>query len=421
MLIIEFSLQIIIINTVTIIQHDVHYKGVANLHTNLLKQKLVWIGAVAVLAVLMVFGVAMIGPAAGAAPKELPVALVVLDQPVDQPDGNKLAVGETLKEKMTQQTQLPIKWEIVGSKEEALAGIDEQKYYGALILPADLSAGLLSLQTAAPQPAQLQIYVSEGKNAQVAGTVNMLLQVAMDKVGIQLSTQLLAEIGKHTDAIPVTAAGALIEPFTVSSQIVHPVGANNASGNAPLLLTQMMWLSCLAVSITLFLASQQAVKAGGGHMRIVLTKLVTGLVIVTGATAFLVWMSGSWYGMELSDRTQLWLFLLLAGSAFFLFQTTLLRWIGMPAVPLMVLLFFFSMPVINMAPEMLPAVAKDWLYSWTPLRFVATGLRSVMYFDGTNMNGTYQVLGWLSGICMVVAAASVLKPKKAAPTLDSSM
>jgi hypothetical protein len=49
---------------------------------------------------------------------------------------------------------------------------------------------------------------------------------------------------------------------------------------------------------------------------------------------------------------------------------------------ILVLLMFFSMPVLNMAPEFLSQTTQDWFYSWTPLRFVAVGLREVMYFGG---------------------------------------
>lgn len=58
-----------------------------------LRQKMLWIGALAVLLVLTVFGVAMMGSIVGAKPKSLPVALVVLDQPAALPNGETLAVG----------------------------------------------------------------------------------------------------------------------------------------------------------------------------------------------------------------------------------------------------------------------------------------------------------------------------------------
>jgi len=377
------------------------------------KQKLVLGSAVAVLVVLMVFGLAMMGSVIGAQPKSLPVALVVLDQPVAKPDGQKVAVGEVVKARLLEQTQLPIAWKVLGSEAEALEGMDRQDYYGALVLPADLSGGMLSLQTAAPQTGTIRIYVNEGKNAQVAGTVRTMLQTAMQNVGSMMTKQMIAEIGQKTPQIPAQAVGALLEPFKIDVQSVHPIGSNNANGGAPVMLTQIIWLGSLVVSIMLFLSAQQAIKTGGGRGATVASQLTTGLVWIIASSAFLLWMASAWYGMEIADWGSAWLFLALSGAAFFLLQTALLRWIGMAAIPLLVLLFFFSMPVMNLAPEMLPQASQDWLYSWTPFRFVAGGLRTIMYFDGVGIGDAYQTVGWLAGVSLVIAAASAFKPIKA--------
>ncbi|MFD0696211.1 hypothetical protein ACFQZT_19230 [Paenibacillus sp. GCM10027628] len=109
-------------------------------------------------------------------------------------------------------------------------------------------------------------------------------------------------------------------------------------------------------------------------------------------------MASSWYGMELANAGETWLFLWLAGSAFFLLQSSLLNWIGFPAMPLLVLLMFFSVPLLNMAPEFLTQTTRDWIYSWTPLRFAAGGLREVMYFDGLNTVGSNAFVLW--GVAM---------------------
>ena len=61
-----------------------------------LKQNMLWIGALVVILALSVFGVAMMGSIAGAKPKS-PVALVVLDQPAELPNGEPLAVGDMMK------------------------------------------------------------------------------------------------------------------------------------------------------------------------------------------------------------------------------------------------------------------------------------------------------------------------------------
>lgn len=70
------------------------------------------------------------------------------------------------------------------------------------------------------------------------------------------------------------------------------------------------------------------------------------------------------------------------------------HWIGFRGIPLLILLMFFSMPLLNMAPEFLSQTTRDWIYSWTPLRFAAGGLREVMYFGGLDAVGSNTFVLW---------------------------
>ncbi|MFC5703078.1 YhgE/Pip domain-containing protein [Cohnella faecalis] len=379
----------------------------------LAKQKVLWIGVVGVFVALMIFGAAMMGSVLGAKPKDLPVALVVLDQSAALPDGSALNVGEMVKGKLLGNTQLPIEWKLVGSEEEAREGLDNQKYYGALVLPADLSSGVLSLSTPQPAPATVKILVNEGMNTQAATAVKQVLGQASRALGSELSNQLLGQIGQRTEQLPISTAKALMTPFTTQEEIVHPNGTNNASGNAPGLLTQVMWIGSLVVSIVLFLALQKAVAGGARRGQAVLGQTAIGLVLIAAASGFVVWMASSWYGMQMADAAHVWLVLWLGGSAFFLLQSALLGWIGMPAMGLLVLLMFFSMPVLNMAPEFLPQATQDWLYSWTPLRFVASAIRNAMYFDGVSVGGSNIAVLWsVAGAFLVVLLASAARKTK---------
>ncbi|WP_199617663.1 YhgE/Pip domain-containing protein [Paenibacillus alkalitolerans] len=379
------------------------------------KQRLLWIGIVVVFVVIMIFGLAMMGSALGAKPKDLPVALVVLDQGADLPNGGKLAIGETITSKLLELEDLPVAWEVLDSEEEARKGLDDQSYYGALIIPSDLSSGVLSLQTPDPKPGTVKILVNEGMNVQAAAAVKQILGQVASGVKRELTKQALTMIGQQTQQLPVRAAEALLAPFDVEELIVHPVGENNANGSAPNMLTQIMWLGSMVASIFLFLAAGKEKEKGYGSWAVVSSQTAAGLLTVFAASGFLMWMASSWYGMEIDGLTEAWLFLWLAGTAFFLLQSSLLNWIGFPAVALLVLLLFFSMPVINMAPEFLTETTRDWLYSWTPFRFVTEGLRSIMYFGGTDVAAaSYSVLWWLAGTCFVLLLASGVRKKAAA-------
>ncbi|OOC63987.1 YhgE/Pip domain-containing protein [Paenibacillus ihbetae] len=374
------------------------------------KQKMLWIGALAVLLALTVFGVAMMGSIVGAKPKSLPVALVVLDQPAALPNGETLAVGEKMKGMLEQNTQLPVRWEIVASEAEAREGMDAQQYYGALVLPENLSSGMLTLQSPAPNPAVIHILVNEGMNAQASAVVKQMLGQVLKMAGSELSKQALTMIGAQSELVPVTTAQALLTPFEVREEIVHPVGANHASGNAPGLLTQILWIGCLIISLSLFQALQRTTAVGSSRGIAIVLQGASGLLLVGLASSFLVWMASSWYGMELTNGSGVWLMLWLAGSAFFLLQSTLLNWLGLPAMGILVLLMFFSMPLLNMAPEFLPQATQDWLYSWTPLRFAASALRDVMYFDGSaSATANHTVLWAIAGGFLVLLLASMVK------------
>lgn len=381
----------------------------------LFKQKLLWIGIVVVLLVLSIFGLAMMGSIVGAKPKELPVAIAVLDQPVKLPNGSTLAAGEMVKEKLLGNGQMPVRWIVETSEAAVREGLDEQKYYGALVLPADLSAGLLSLSSATPKPATVQILVNEGMSTPASTAVSQMLQQVMAGVGTGFSQQLLSMAGGNSPTIPVVAATAMLTPIQTQVQLVHPIGANQASGNAPGLLTQIIWIGSLVTAAFLFLAGGQAAAQGAGRFGIAASQLVSGVAVLGLVSGFTVWMASGWYGVTLADAAAVWMFLWLIGAAFFLLQSALLNWIGLPAMALLVLLMFFSMPVLNMPVEFLPQATQDWLYSWSPLRIAASGLRNVLYYGGAQplaSNGA--ILGWIAAGCGLVLLGSGLRPNAGA-------
>ncbi|WP_027086810.1 YhgE/Pip domain-containing protein [Cohnella panacarvi] len=380
----------------------------------LFKQKTLWIGVVATFLVLAIFGVAMMGSVLGAKPKDLPVALVVEDQAVSLPDGNTLNVGAMVKEKLLSIKELPVAWKEVGTEAEAREGLDRQEYYGAFVLPADLSAGLASLSSAEPKPATITILANEGMSVQAATAVKQVLGQVSRMVSAELSQQWVGQISQHSEVIPVSTAKALLTPFTVQEETMHPIGANNASGNAPGMLAQISWIGSLVVSIVLFLSSQKASAAGGRGWVLSLSQAASGIVLVVAVSGFLVWMASSWYGMDLADASGTWLVLVWAGLAFFMLQSALLNWIGYPAMPILILLMFFSMPVVNMAQEFLPQATQDWLYAWTPFKFVAGGLRNSMYFAEVSVESSnIAVLWWIAGVGLALLLASGLRKRKA--------
>lgn len=386
----------------------------------ILKQKLTWLGVAIVLVVLIVFGLAMMGSVLGSKPKELPVALVVLDQPTELATGETFAVGEIIQETLGSNPALPFVWHVVDSEEKAREGMDKRDFYGAVVLPVDLSTGLLSLATSSPIHPNVKLITNEGMSAQASTVVTQALGQALKMINEELSQQLLGQIGQQKEHIPVETAKAFMAPMNVQEEVMHSPGVNNAAGNAPALLTQIMWIGSLVTGIVLFLAGKRVVDADSRRWTVSALQAIVGLVIVSFSSGFTIWMATSWYGMEMADAGATWLFLWLVGSAFFLLQSSLLNWIGFRAMPLLVLLMFFSIPLLNMAPEFLSHTTRDWIYSWTPLRFAAGGLREVMYFGGLDAasSNTSVLWGVFVGFLVLLLASGfkVGRSTDAAPT-----
>ncbi|MEF2967153.1 ABC transporter permease [Paenibacillus sp. M1] len=388
---------------------------------SILKEKMTWLGVAIVLVVLIVFGFAMMGSVLGSEPKELPVALVVLDQPMELPTGGTLEVGKMIQTTLSSNSALPFVWHVVGSEEEARKGLDNHDYYGALVLPADLSSCLYSLVTSSPIYPHVKIISNEGMSTQASTVVTQALEQALRMINVELSLQLLEQFVQQKEQVPVETAKALVTPVNIQEEVIHSPGMNNASGNAPALLTQIMWIGSLVTGIFLFLAGKKEVAAASSRWSVIAVQAIVGLAIISIASGFTIWMAMSWYGMEMADAGGTWLFLWLAGSTFFLLQSSLLNWIGFRAMPLLVLLMFFSIPLLNMAPEFLPQITRDWIYSWTPLRFAADGLREVMYFGGLDAASSNALILWgVAGGFLVLLLASGFKAGRSTDTVTNS-
>ncbi|WP_219837111.1 YhgE/Pip domain-containing protein [Paenibacillus sp. R14(2021)] len=379
----------------------------------LFRQKMLWIGLVRIVVVMMVLGLAMMGSVLGAKPKDLPVALVVEDKAVTLPDGSMLNIGAMVKEKLLANTALPFVWHEVATEADARAGLDQQDYYGAFIIPADLSKGIASFMTEVPKPATVKVIGNEGMNTQAATAVKQVLGQVSRMLSAELTGQLLSQVEAESPVIPISAAKAIMSPFMVVEETVHPVGLNNASGSAPGMLTQIMWIGSLVISVILALSAQKVKSSGVRRMGVYAMQLVMGAIFVVLVSGYLVWMAHDWYGMAIVDQATTWV-ALLSGIAFFAIQSMLLNWLGLPAVPILILLMFFSLPVMNIAPEFLPQTTQDWLYSWTPFRFAAASLRNAMYYDEVSVTSSNTVVLWLMvGIGAVLLLLSALKPQRA--------
>lgn len=384
-------------------------------------QKTVWIGLAAMIAVIAVLGWAILGSTVNPVPKNMPIALVAADRGAELPGAGKVNVGEMIKQKLTAaQAQAaggeapPFAWTVLDSESEAMVGLDRQTYYAVMILPDNLSANYVSLLSPAPGTAGIRVLINQGKSGVAATMAAQALGKMVEGINAQLREQAFAQIQQaRGTTVTITQAKALAAPLAASFETVHPIAANTANGNAPVVLTQLAWLAALTASALLYLTGGKLKEAG--RLTVVAAQLIAGAVYAAVAAGSELLISGSLFGLRVPDWTNTFLFLMLAVFCFYLLQSAVISWIGLKGMPILVLLFFFGLPILGLPPEFLPDATRDWLYSWIPFRFSVEGLRDLFYFrQGLNVGAPAAILGWIGVAGAALMIASVTKRRDVA-------
>lgn len=384
---------------------------------NLFKQKQAILAPILVLAVAIIFSLTL-ASSVNPTPKNLPIAIVNEDQGIQVPSKGIVNIGDTMVSKIhglskTKNGEKPaIKWIQVSSEEKVRKGLNDQKYYAALILPTDLSKNQASLKTASPSPITIKILVNQGKNTTGSTMASQMLTHLVENLNLTIHTEIFNELKKNVNSISVTQAEVLANPFVIKVENVNPIGTHTANGNAPVSLITPLWMSSLIGAVIVFLAKKKTQTSNSiGKLNVIFEQLLLG-VLLSFINGFGITLMAKWIGFTLPNFLDVALYLTITYFCFHLLISAVMSWIGFGGVGLFALIFFFSGSLIGMPKELLPTFSKDWIYSWVPMRFGADGLREIFYFDkGLSMSHPMTIIIWIGIISILALSLSAFKPK----------
>ncbi|PEJ56196.1 MULTISPECIES: YhgE/Pip domain-containing protein [unclassified Bacillus (in: firmicutes)] len=385
---------------------------------NLFKQKQAILAPILVLVVAIIFSLTL-ASSVNPTPKNLPIAIVNEDQGIQVPSKGTVNIGNMMVSKITELSKATngekpaIKWIQVSSEEKVRKGLDDQKYYGALILPNDLSKNQASLKTANPSPIAIKILVNQGKNTTGSTMASQMLTHIVENLSLNIHTEIFTELKKNVNSISVKQAEILANPLIAKIENVNAIGTHTSNGNAPVLLITPLWMSSLIGAVIVFLAKKKTQTSNKvGKLKVIFEQLFLG-VILSFLIGFGITLMAKWMGITLPNFLDVALYLTIAYFCFHILISAVLSWIGFGGVGIFALIFFFSGSLIGMPKELLPAFSKDWIYSWVPMRFGADGLREIFYFDkGLSMSHPMTIIIWIGIISVLVLFLSAVKPNK---------
>ncbi len=140
-------------------------------------------------------------------------------------------------------------------------------------------------------------------------------------------------------------------------------------------------------------------------------QLITGVLLAVLVGIGITWFAEGVLNVDIPLKTDTALFLSLAYMSFFLMILSIVSWIGFKGVPVFALILFFGAQLLSLAPEVMPAFYRDWIYPWQPMCFMVDGLRDLFFFGKEfTWNHAATVLSGIGIVSLFVLFFSVLKP-----------
>jgi len=383
---------------------------------NLLKQKQALLAPILVLVVVVIFSLTL-ASSVNPTPKNLPIAIVNEDEGITVPSKGEINLGKIMVSKINDvtnsQKESAVNWIQVSSEDKVRKGLDDKKYYAALILPKDLSQKQATLKTANPSPIEIKVLLNQGMNANASTMAGQILNNVVNQLSMNIRTEVLSELEKNNTLISANQASVLAIPILNKIENVNEIGTHTANGNAPVILITPLWMSSLIGAVIIFLGKKKAnMTTSVNKLKVILEQIALAIILAFVA-GFGITLMADWIGFTIPNFIDTALYLTIAYFSFHILISAVMSWVGFGGVGLFALIFFFAGSIIGMAPELLPKFTHDWIYSWVPMRFGADGLREIFYF-GKELSFSHSmvILVWIASVSTIVLLASAFKQNK---------
>ncbi len=416
---------------------------------NIFKKKLFWMTPILVIVILLLLAIAFI-PAYNPEPKSVPIAIVNQDKGTTMQDKD-VNIGKTFADKIKDNKDLSdkVEWIDVDNKKDLKQGFKDNKYYGALILDENLSKDSISKVQKTVQDAkikemqsqmkekiesgqippeqakkmqeqnkvepvkvkqgQVEIIVNEGSSMQGAQLANTMLTTIGDQLNTQISKQAIQTLDKMDVDVSVSDIQGITNPIKVDKTNMNAVKSHQANGNLPLLMFTPVWLASLVGSVVLFFSFRTSNNITIKD-RIITSLGQLGGAIVTaliGGFGYIYFMTQV-LDVTINEPTKIGLYISIAILAFISLILGFMTWLGVKAIPLFMVLLFFSLQLIMLPTQMLPQFYQEYMIGWNPFRHYAETLRGLLYLHhDIELNSTmWMFIGFIifGGVSAISAA-----------------
>lgn len=362
------------------------------------------------LAVFCVLGLAM-APMLNAAPHDVPLAIVNLDEGATLPSGEELRAGEMVVENIvaasqneTSDKESPLAWSELSDEAELDSALEEGLYYGAIVIPSDFTESQISGQMASADALQTglaELMAAQATAVSTGAQAAPQAQQAMADSVKKLTTSVLQaqqSAVQPTVTLYLNRAKSPLLSQVIQSQITGNLAQAGIQVNekylgldatgenmiAEMAGVQFMVMPLLILSLMLSIPAvafswprressprPRRAKIALGQVIYSLTASLIAAVVSYGIVA--------WIGGIHIDAGACILFLWLASFCIMVASMGLCD-LSLPAGAVAVVaVFSLGLFTATLPVEMMPSFWANWIAPWAPQYYLGEGLRAIMY------------------------------------------
>ncbi len=179
-----------------------------------------------------------------------------------------------------------------------------------------------------------------------------------------------------------------------------------------MLLFTPIWMGSLVSAVVLFFAFHTShLITQGERLKATFRQFAMAALAAIVSSVLGVWFITQVLDFYMPNITQTTMFIAISMFGFIMLILGVMSWLGMKAIPLFVLLLFFSMQMLTLPKQMLNDFYQTYVLTWIPFGFYVDGLRELIYLHkDLTLNTPIIVMTGLAAFGMVAALlAAVLR------------
>lgn len=147
-------------------------------------------------------------------------------------------MGQKVAKQLTDITKLgtgsqatTIKWTTKPTEQSIKRAMDQEKYYGAIIIPKNFSQNM-QMVSKNGQPVKVEVLINQAKNATLANNVQVMLTGMVSKMSAGMGQMMLQQLQQNEVPLQAVNTESLTNPVVTKVDVRHSVKEKNSASSA---------------------------------------------------------------------------------------------------------------------------------------------------------------------------------------------